>query len=125
MVDRSSLQGPVILIADRGFESYNSMVHVQRKGWKYLIREVEHILQEIFARLIVYNFTELITSHAVVQKKTENMRIKLTFPLLYIFIGNSFVGMYLHLVLKLTFQGIFFPFAPVEVHLESSMKKSL
>lgn len=38
MVDRSSLQGPVILIANRGFESYNSMVHVQRKGWEYLIR---------------------------------------------------------------------------------------
>ena len=38
MVDRSKLQGPVILIADRGFESYNSMAHVQRKGWKFLIR---------------------------------------------------------------------------------------
>ena len=207
MVDRSSLQGPVILIADRGFESYNSMVHVQRKGWKYLIRakdvrgivygldlpkqeefdvplhlmltrkqtkevkallkgrnhyrfipytanfeflphsggplfyevnfrvarfkisensfetvvtnldpnqippselkklyamrwgietsfrklkytlgllsfhakKVEHILQEIFARLIMYNFTELITSHAVIQKKDRKYAYQANF----------------------------------------------
>ena len=206
MVDRSNLQGPVILIADRGFESYNSMVHVQRKGWKYLIRakdvwgivhgldlpdqkefdvpvhlmltrkqtkevkallkdrnhyrfipstasfeflprggplfyevnfrvarfkisetsyetvvtnldpdhfppselkklyamrwgietsfrklkytlgllcfhakKVEHILQEIFARLIMYNFTELITSHTVIQKKDRKYAYKANF----------------------------------------------
>ena len=70
------------------------------------------------------NFTELITLHAVIQKKTENTLTKPTFPLLYIFAGNSFVGMYLHLALKLSFQGLFLPFAPAEVRLESSMEKS-
>ena len=31
-------------------------------------KKVENITQEIFARVILYNFTELITSHVVIQK---------------------------------------------------------
>ena len=38
MVDRSEIQEPVILTADRGYESYNTLEHIARKGWKYLIR---------------------------------------------------------------------------------------
>lgn len=38
MVDRSVLQGNVIVIADRGYEAYNNMAHIQEKGWFYLIR---------------------------------------------------------------------------------------
>lgn len=38
LVDRSELKEPVILIADRGYEAYNNMAHVEQKGWKYLIR---------------------------------------------------------------------------------------
>ena len=32
-------------------------------------KKVEHVTQEIFARLTMYNFCELITSHVVIQKK--------------------------------------------------------
>ena len=32
-------------------------------------KKVEYITQEIFARLTMYNFCELITSHVVIQKK--------------------------------------------------------
>ena len=38
MVDRSEIQEPVILTADRGYESYNTLEHIVRKGWKYLVR---------------------------------------------------------------------------------------
>ena len=38
MVDRSSLQEPVLLTADRGYESYNTLEHIRKKGWHYLIR---------------------------------------------------------------------------------------
>lgn len=41
MVDRSALAGPVILIADRGYEAYNNMAHIEQKGWNYLIRVKE------------------------------------------------------------------------------------
>lgn len=38
LVDRSRLAGRTILLADRGFESYNNLAHIERKGWNYLIR---------------------------------------------------------------------------------------
>lgn len=38
MVDRSVISGPVILLADRGYEAYNNLAHLERKGWNYLIR---------------------------------------------------------------------------------------
>ena len=38
MVDRAVSTHPTILLADRGFESYNVFAHVQEKGWHYLIR---------------------------------------------------------------------------------------
>lgn len=37
MVDRSEIRHALV-IADRGYESYNNMAHVQEKGWKFLIR---------------------------------------------------------------------------------------
>lgn len=37
MIDRSELPN-VLLIADRGYESYNVLAHLQEKGWKYIIR---------------------------------------------------------------------------------------
>lgn len=38
MIDRSSLSGKVMLIADRGYENYNIFMHAEQKGWKYVIR---------------------------------------------------------------------------------------
>ena len=37
MVDRSNI-AKALIIADRGYESYNLMAHIHEKGWKYLIR---------------------------------------------------------------------------------------
>jgi len=37
MVDRSDLSD-VLLLADRGYEGFNLMAHIQEKGWKFLIR---------------------------------------------------------------------------------------
>ena len=38
MTGCSTISGPVILLADRGYEAYNNFAHLERKGWKYLIR---------------------------------------------------------------------------------------
>lgn len=38
MVENSRIADPVILTADRGYESYNTLEHIARKGWKCLIR---------------------------------------------------------------------------------------
>lgn len=37
LVDRSEI-AKALVIADRGFESFNSMAHIQEKGWFFLIR---------------------------------------------------------------------------------------
>ena len=37
MVDRSPIK-KALLIADRGYESYNNLAHIQEKGWSFLIR---------------------------------------------------------------------------------------
>lgn len=37
MVDRSTIKRALV-IADRGYESYNNMAHIQEKGWYFLIR---------------------------------------------------------------------------------------
>ena len=37
MVDLSSIKS-ALLIADRGYEGYNVMAHIQEKGWFFLIR---------------------------------------------------------------------------------------
>jgi hypothetical protein len=42
MVDRSMIKTPALIIADRGYESYNNMAHIQERGWKYLIRIKDH-----------------------------------------------------------------------------------
>lgn len=38
MAGRSTISGPVILLADRGYEAYNNFAHLEQAGWKYLIR---------------------------------------------------------------------------------------
>ena len=38
MVDRDTSSIPTIYIADRGYEAYNNMAHIQEKGQKFIIR---------------------------------------------------------------------------------------
>lgn len=38
MVDRSDINEQTIVIADRGYESYNVFTHIEMKGWNYVIR---------------------------------------------------------------------------------------
>ena len=42
-------------------------------------KKVEHIYQEVFARLIMYNFAELITSHVVVKQKNRKYPYRINF----------------------------------------------
>lgn len=41
MVDQSNVPGKVIVIADRGYESFNNIAHFQEKHWNYIIRSKE------------------------------------------------------------------------------------
>ena len=41
MVDRSNITGKVLVLMDRGYESFNNMAHFQEKQWNYIIRAKE------------------------------------------------------------------------------------
>jgi hypothetical protein len=58
LVSRSHIRGPVILIADRGYESYNTLAHIEQKGWKYLIRIQDHSGRGILSGLTPPNTSE-------------------------------------------------------------------
>lgn len=38
MVDRDKNTSSTLILADRGYESYNALAHIQEKGWKFLFR---------------------------------------------------------------------------------------
>lgn len=38
MVERSKIDGNVIVVMDRGYESFNNIAHFQEKSWNYVIR---------------------------------------------------------------------------------------
>ena len=38
LVDRSPITAPVLVLADRNYEAYNDLAHLEKRGWKYLIR---------------------------------------------------------------------------------------
>lgn len=75
---------------------------------------MEYICQEIFARLIMYNFTERITSHVVIRKTNRKFSCKANSMLLYKFADNLSLGMYLHRMLTPLSKGMSLPFAPVD-----------
>jgi hypothetical protein len=51
MVDRILVEDQVILITDRGYESYNVFAHIEQTGWKYLIRVKDVDSNGILSRL--------------------------------------------------------------------------
>lgn len=41
MVERTNISGKVIILMDRGYESFNNIAHFQEKGWNFVIRSKE------------------------------------------------------------------------------------
>ena len=57
-------------------------------------KKSEHILQEIFARLTLYNFSELVTSHLVIRKKKRKHPYKINFSVAVYACRNLLLGRY-------------------------------
>ena len=55
-------------------------------------KKVEHIYQEIFAKLTMYNFSELITSHVVIQKPNSKYSYSVNFSAAVHICRNFFLG---------------------------------
>ncbi len=82
MTDRSAISGDVILIADRGYESYNVFAHIEQKGWKYAIRVKDITSNGILSTLELPKNDEfdVTVSKILTRKQTKNV---LDHPKLY------------------------------------------
>ncbi len=82
MVQRSRIEGDVILTADRGYESYNDFAHIENKGWKYLVRVKDIGSNGILSglRLPCRGEFDINVSRILTRKKTKEVKAN---PALY------------------------------------------
>lgn len=76
MVKRSQVKEKVLLIADRGYESYNILAHLQEKGWKYLIRVKDMGSKGIITNLALPCTPEFDCDFSLILTKKQTKEIK-------------------------------------------------
>lgn len=76
MVDRSPLLEEVILIAVRGYESYNVFAHIEEKGWKYLIRVKDNSRRIIVSTLNIPTTDEFDKGFKLTLTRKQTKEIK-------------------------------------------------
>jgi len=76
MTDRSNISDNVIVVADRGYESYNVFAHIEKKGWKYAIRVKDISSNGILSGLKLPNTDEfdVTISRILTRKQTKETR---------------------------------------------------
>ncbi len=82
-------------------------------------KKVEHIYQEVFARLIMYNFTELITSPVIFHKADCKYAYKANFTVAVHVCRQFFHGNVSPSDVEAVIKRMFLPFAPAEADLET------
>ncbi len=96
MVDRSTIPEKVIIIADRGYESYNVFAHIMQKGWNYVIRVKDKGSNGILSALELPDTDEFDTDiHLILTRKQTN-EVK-SHPELYKFVPKASTFDYLDL----------------------------
>lgn len=85
MVDRSSIQGNVIVMADRGYESYNVFEHIRHKGWNYIIRVKDIHSSGIISKRKPLGKEEFDETFSIMLTRKQRKEIKLN-PELYQFL---------------------------------------
>lgn len=96
MTDRSSVAGDVIVIADRGYESYNVFAHIEQKGWKYAIRVKDIASNGILSSLKLPKTDEfdVTVTKILTRKQTNDVK---SHPELYKFLPQNATFDYLDL----------------------------
>lgn len=76
MVDRSGIKDKAILIADRGYESYNVFEHIAQKGWNYVIRVKDINSNGIASGLFLPKKDEFDVKHNFLLTRRQTKEIK-------------------------------------------------
>jgi len=96
MVDRSDISEKSIVIADRGYESYNVFAHIEQKGWNYIIRVKDKDSNGILSAInLPAKDTFDVKKHLILtRKQTNEVKAK---PALYKFVSKKSTFDYLNL----------------------------
>ena len=88
MIERSTIEGNVIVVADRGFESYNNFAHIENKGWNYLIRVKNSNSNGILStlRLPIEEEFDVSIQRTLTRKQTREI---IAHPDIYKFLPNN------------------------------------
>lgn len=96
MTDRSNISGDVIVVADRGYESYNVFAHIEKKGWKYAIRVKDIMSNGILSALKLPNEDEFDVNINIILTKKQTKETK-SHPEIYKFVPKTSTFDYLDL----------------------------
>lgn len=88
MVDRSPIKGKTIVIADRGYESYNNFAHIERKGWNYVIRVKDLASNGILSALRLPSSGEFDMDIHMILTKRQTKEVK-AHPEIYKFVPST------------------------------------
>ena len=88
MVDRSTISDDVIVIADRGYESYHVFTHIEEKGWKYVIRVKDKSSRSIVSTLDLPSAETFDETFQFILTRKQTKEIKSN-PQLYKFMPNN------------------------------------
>ena len=75
-------------------------------------KKSEHIVQEIFARLTLYNFSELVTSHIAIRKKKRKYIYKINFSVAVYACRNYLLGRYAPKAVEAVISNHILPYRP-------------
>lgn len=76
MVERSRIQDKTIVIADRGYESYNVLEHIAQKGWNYVIRVKDIHSGSISSSLILPDHETFDVDYSLLMTRRQTNEIK-------------------------------------------------
>lgn len=96
MVDRSPISGNVIVIADRGYESYNTFAHIEQKGWDYVIRVKDRESSGILRSLKLPDADEFDAEISLTLTRKQTKEVK-AHPEIYKFLPKNSTFDYLDL----------------------------
>ena len=89
MIKRSPLKNKIILVADRGYESYNNIAHLEEKAWKYVIRvRASNIKAGILSKVDLPSNQEFDKKVSILMTRRQTKEIKSN-PRLYRFLPKS------------------------------------
>lgn len=76
MVDRSNIKEKTIILADRGYESYNIFEHIIKKNWNYVIRAKDIYSNGIVSSISIPNKEVFDIEHSILLTRRQTNEIK-------------------------------------------------